>query len=120
MLPPTEALTALAAVATLAMVNALHPMPLVLPSDGPTALMAAHLMGLAMMAIGTLVASLGARELMAAGVSPLSSDATAAAPARPAKLVDTGPYGFTRNPMYLGQICAALGLSVRRCCCWFC
>ena len=60
--------------------------------------------GIVMIAIGAVIYGLGAKELRDAGV-PLSESSDQPAPRR---LVDTGVFGFTRNPMFLGQISVVL------------
>jgi protein-S-isoprenylcysteine O-methyltransferase Ste14 len=57
-----------------------------------------------------LVVGLG---LMASGLVTFGSNRTAVIPHRPARLlVRSGPYRYTRNPMYLGLTCAYIGLSI--------
>lgn len=81
------------------------PLPFVLPEDGEAARTKVVLMGSVMVTVGVLLFALGARELAKVG-TPI------AAGARPTALVDSGVFAFSRNPMYMGQVCAVLGASV--------
>ena len=97
------------AVAGLAGAFALHatqpPLPFVLPEDGEAARAGIIVMGSAMVTAGALLFALGARELANAGTPT-------AAGARPTVLVDSGVFAFSRNPMFVGQVCGLLGVSV--------
>ena len=61
-------------------------------------------LGLALLAAGVFVAAWGIVTFLRRG--------TAVKPFRPATtIVDSGPYRFTRNPMYVGMTCAYVGCS---------
>lgn len=52
--------------------------------------------------------------LIASGAGFFRRHGTSVVPIKPTTaLVDTGPYRFTRNPMYLGMACVQAGLSLR-------
>jgi protein-S-isoprenylcysteine O-methyltransferase Ste14 len=61
-----------------------------------------------MVTVGLILIVLGARELSMMGgrVSngPMQQDQH--------ELVISGVYNFTRNPMYVGEMCAVLGLAI--------
>ena len=60
-----------------------------------------------------VVLSLAAAALAVAGSRTFRRAGTNVDPRRPAlKLVETGPYRFTRNPMYLGMVGLELGLAL--------
>lgn len=62
--------------------------------------------------LGTFVAAAGF-ALMAAGLLTFARSGTAVLPMRGAtRLVERGPYRWTRNPMYVGLTVAYLGLAV--------
>jgi protein-S-isoprenylcysteine O-methyltransferase Ste14 len=55
----------------------------------------------------------GGLAFMAGGLATFASQGTAIIPHRPARvLVRTGPYRFTRNPMYVGLTFGYVGLAV--------
>jgi protein-S-isoprenylcysteine O-methyltransferase Ste14 len=57
--------------------------------------------------LGIGVAGWGLRTFARAGTTPNPVD-----PSRATRLVTSGPYAFTRNPMYLGDAIALLGVAV--------
>jgi len=62
--------------------------------------------------IGTVLLIAGL-AWMASGLVTFGAKRTAVIPHRPARLlVQSGPYRFTRNPMYVGRACAYVGLSI--------
>ncbi len=70
----------------------------IFPIDNPAA-------GLPFLAAGALLAMWGKRELQRAG--------TTAHPALPATaLVETGPFRFSRNPLYLARMLLYVGLAL--------
>jgi protein-S-isoprenylcysteine O-methyltransferase Ste14 len=56
-------------------------------------------------AIGFALAALSARNFRLAGTSVVPGEPSTA-------LVETGPYRFTRNPIYIGFVLAYFGLSI--------
>lgn len=72
---------------------------------GVTAIWQSYPAGLAIFAIGFLIAAAGRRAFAKAGteVIPVSKKNSA--------LVETGPFRFTRNPMYLGILIAITGVA---------
>ncbi len=64
-----------------------------------------RLVGVILMVLGFLLASAGAREFRQAGTGFRMKDGGAT-------LVTTGPFGFSRNPIYLAMLAWLLGLAV--------
>ena len=63
------------------------------------------LFGLPMILAGLAIAVVGARLFKTVGTNIKTFD-------EPDKLVTTGPFAYSRNPMYLGFAFAALGVSI--------
>jgi protein-S-isoprenylcysteine O-methyltransferase Ste14 len=61
--------------------------------------------GLTFVAIGFALAALSVRNFRLAGTSVVPGEPSTA-------LVETGPYRFTRNPIYIGFVLAYFGLSI--------
>ena len=56
--------------------------------------------------VGVLLATWGRSTFAAAGTEIMPASATNK------RLVTNGPFGFTRNPMYLGLVLASLGIAL--------
>jgi protein-S-isoprenylcysteine O-methyltransferase Ste14 len=63
------------------------------------------LLGLAVMAVGVMIDVLAIRTLARAGTTVMPHQASA-------RLVTTGPYALSRNPIYLGNTLALSGLAL--------
>jgi len=61
----------------------------------------------ALIVLGIGVAAWGLRSFARAGTTP-----NPVHPGRATRLVTSGPYAFTRNPMYVGDAIALLGVAV--------
>jgi len=96
--PPLLFLGALALGALLSLVIPLGPR---LASPNGLALT----VGLTFVAIGFALAALSVRNFRLAGTSVVPGEPSTA-------LVETGPYRFTRNPIYIGFVLAYFGLSI--------
>jgi protein-S-isoprenylcysteine O-methyltransferase Ste14 len=96
--PPLLFLGALALGALLSLVVPLGPR---LASPNGLALT----VGLTFVAIGFVLAALSVRNFRLAGTTVVPGEPSTA-------LVETGPYRFTRNPIYIGFVLAYFGLSI--------
>jgi protein-S-isoprenylcysteine O-methyltransferase Ste14 len=65
----------------------------------------AFIVGLTFVAIGFALAALAVRRFQLAGTSVVPGEPSTA-------LVMTGPYAFTRNPIYVGFVLAYFGLAI--------
>ena len=69
--------------------------------------------GLNLQVIAGVILIAGAVWLIASAIRLFEREGTNAIPTLPAlKIVTSGPYRFTRNPMYLGMLALLLGLSL--------
>lgn len=64
-----------------------------------------NFIGVAMLAAGLATAMVGARLFKSVGTNIMTFD-------KPDKLVTTGLFAYSRNPMYLGFALAALGVAI--------
>jgi protein-S-isoprenylcysteine O-methyltransferase Ste14 len=65
----------------------------------------AFIVGLTFVLIGIALAALSVRRFHLAGTSVVPGEPSTA-------LVDSGPYAFTRNPIYIGFVLAYFGLAI--------
>ena len=65
----------------------------------------ALVVGVTFVAIGFALAALSVRRFHLAGTSVVPGEPSTA-------LIETGPYAFTRNPIYIGFVIAYFGLAI--------